>query len=119
MKVMYVPHAAIIKLPSSKRTRKAVVLYSSDDYYTSPKRICDWMNKELSLQVCHLLGVSAVVILFSFLFIPGKGLVHLLQWRGSYLRVCLIILFLCLACIPYVIIRKPVPYTEVINIFPS
>ena len=63
-----------------------------------------------------LIGVSAVVILFSFLFIPGKGLVHLLQWRGSYLRICLIILFLCLACIPYVIIRKPVPYTEVINI---
>ena len=36
----------------------------------------------------------------------------LLKWRGSYQRVSLTIVFLCLACIPYVIIRHPIPYTE-------
>lgn len=55
MKVSYIPHAAILKLPS-KQTRKDVVLYNSEEYYTSPKHICDWMNKELSLHVCRPLS---------------------------------------------------------------
>lgn len=62
-----------------------------------------------------LVIVFLVLILFSFLFVPGKGLTKVLLWRGSYLRACLIVLFLCLACIPYVIIRKPIPYTEVLS----
>ena len=36
----------------------------------------------------------------------------LLQWRGSYQRLSLTVVFLCLACIPYVIIRNPTSYTE-------
>ena len=70
------------------------------------------VSKEESTRV--LLFVSAIVLLFSFLFVPGKGLSTLLVWRGSYLRVCLVVVFLCLSCLPYIIIRKPNPYNYVV-----
>ena len=69
------------------------------------------LSEEESTKV--ILFVSAIVLLFSFMFVPGKGLSTLLVWRGSFLRVCLVVVFLCLSCLPYIIIRKPNPYVYV------
>lgn len=57
MKVMYLPYASIIKLPSKGRNRKDIVSFDPEDHQISPKSICDWMNKELSLQVNFIISL--------------------------------------------------------------
>lgn len=110
--VNFVPHVRVMLLPTTKNGQGAVI---------GPPKNADltvglfskWLVKNFPIKVTSsivdhqqipvpipssqinstLLIVAICVFVFSLMFLPGRGLFHYLNWKGSYLRICMVPLF--------------------------
>ncbi|KAK8816055.1 hypothetical protein WA556_001001 [Blastocystis sp. ATCC 50177/Nand II] len=118
-KVEWVPYAHI-NTPPLPGIKGKTVGYPQTQLLTSSD-LLHWVNRMLKVEIKVplpaeqtkdiLIYCVIIVSVFSLLYLPGRGLVETLKMRTSYTRLCLAIVFLCLSCLPYILINKPSLYT--------